>query len=122
MIWMRRIGEDALARVERVGSFERWRLLGGTAPAGLWLMHWCTDQRKVFNWARPGDFGVIEGVIAFGPGNLWEGHDDERNMPECRSKNGAARNAAFDPGVFEKACRKQSFWRARAAEEFSEIA
>src|SRR5262252_240750 len=108
--------------MERVRSFRRSRLLRRTAGSELCLVGWRADQRKVFDRTGPGDFRIIEGMISLRPGNLWQWHDDERNVPERGGNHGTTWNPAFNPCVPEETCREQPLWRTRAAEKLDKIA
>jgi hypothetical protein len=122
MIGTRGIGKDALARMECVSACGCRRLIGSTARSRLEFVGGCTDEWKIFNGPRPGKLGIVEGVIALGPLNVWERHDHESDVPEGGRKDGATWDAALDPGVLEETCREQAFGDTGAAKKFGEIA
>src|SRR6266852_8848436 len=101
------IGEDALARVEGVGAFGRKGLIGFAARDGLGFGSFPFEQREIGDGAGPGEFGILErGRMARG-GEPRVRHEDENEMPQGGSYQGAARDATLDPALLEEAAMQK---------------
>jgi len=117
------IGEDALARMEGVGSLRREWLSRLAARAGLGLRRLHLQQRKVGDRAGPGEFGVIElGSSASRRGKLGEWHQDKNEVPQSSGDQGAARDAALDPAFFEEAYTAKLFGHFGLCEDGAQAA
>jgi len=104
MVWVNGIGNDALARMEGVGAFGGKRLFRFAARRGFGFGSFHFHQRKIGDWAGPGELGVIEFVkMSRCAGEPRGRHDEKNDMPQRGSKDRAAGNAALNPALLEEA-------------------
>src|SRR6201984_2658061 len=111
MRWMDRIREDSLARVKSVCACGCGLSLCGVRSR-FCSCRWDFQQRKVLDLSGPGELGVGERGICLRAGDLRERHGNKCDVPESRSKDCAARQAALDPDILEKTCGEKVFGEA----------
>src|SRR5713101_3598335 len=103
MLRVHRIGKDALARMEGVGTLARKWLRWLAAWAWLGLRTFPLHQRKIIDGARPGELGVIKrGIVTCGGGQLRERHDDKHEVPQGGSDQSTPGDFALHPTVLEE--------------------
>jgi hypothetical protein len=117
------IGEDALPWMKCVGALRRERLGGFASRARFGLGTLDVRQRKIFDRAGPGEFGVLErGEVPRHCGEPRGRHDDKNDMPQGGGNYGAARDAALDPALFEKTPAQKILGNVRSGEDGAQAA
>src|SRR5229473_1619510 len=97
------IGKDALARMESVGAFGRQRLIRLATRTWFRFGSFHFHQRKISDRTGPGELRVVEcGKVGCGSGETRRRHHDKYEVPQGGGDDGAARNAAFNPALFEE--------------------
>ena len=123
MVWVNGIGNDALARMESVGTFGRKRLSRFAARRGFGFRSFHFHQGKIGDGTGPGELGVIEFVkMSRCAGEPRERHDEKNEMPQRGSKDCAAGDAALDPALLEEAAIQKVFGDAGPGQNGSDAA
>jgi hypothetical protein len=103
------IGEDALARMERIGTRLRSWINRRRLRDSFCTRFWNFEQRQVLNRARPSELKVFQAFNFLRLERaLRERHREKRHVPQKRGDDRSTRPARFDPAILEKAAAEKS--------------
>src|SRR5260370_16494207 len=110
MRWVHRIGEDALARVEGVGTLRREGPIWFAARTRFGFGSFPVEQREIGDGAGPGELSVLKGgKVGRGGGEVRGWHDDKNEVPQGGGNHGAAGDFSLDPAFLEEVASQKVF-------------